>query len=187
LKCIPGFQTPATQILEGEKQMTAKNTKSIGRQILAVTCGIFLLGALVVGGSYFGAKDLTAHAQNDGSGFPCSNQTLKGRYGMKGEGLVPGGPPPAPLVPFAMVGIETLDGEGNLTDAATISLNGVVASNVNPGTYNVNEDCTGTYTVTISVPPFQISHRLVVVDKGKEFYLIGTQNSVLTFAAKRLD
>lgn len=167
--------------------MITKNIKSTRRQIMAVAaCGVFLLGGLIVSGSLFQSNTLAARAEADND-FPCSNKTLKGRYGIKGEGLVPGGPPPAPLVPFAMVGIEALDGEGNLTDAATTSLNGVVASNVNPGTYTVNEDCTGTYTVNISVPPFQVNHRLVIVDKGKEFYLIGTQSSVLTFAAKRLD
>ena len=106
---------------------------------------------------------------------------------MKGEGLVPSGPPPAQLVPFAMVGIQTLDGEGNLTDAATTSLNGVVMTNVNHGTYTVNEDCTGTYIVNISVPPFQVNHHLVVVDKGNEFYLIASRGAVLTFTAKRID
>jgi hypothetical protein len=168
--------------------MIAKNIKPTRRQIMAVTaCGVFLLGSLVMGGSFFEGKILTANAQNDNDGFPCSNRTLKGRYAIKGNGLVPGGPPPAPLVPFAMIGIETLDGQGSLTDAATTSLNGIVASNVNPGTYTIKEDCTGIYTVTIPTPPFQVNHRLVVADKGKEFFLIGTQNSVLTFAAKRLD
>jgi hypothetical protein len=167
--------------------MITKNIKSTRSQIMAVAAGgVFLLGGLIVSGSLFKSNTLAAHAQTDND-FPCSNRTLKGRYGMKGDGLVPGGPPPAPLVPFAMIGIETLDGEGNLTDDATTSLNGLVASKVNPGTYSINEDCSGTYSVTLPTPPFQINHRLVVVDKGKEFYLIGTQNSVLTFAAKRLD
>ena len=167
--------------------MITKNIKSTRSQIMALAaCGVFLLAGLVVSGWLFQSNTLAARAQADND-FPCSNRTLKGRYGIKGEGLVPGGPPPAPLVPFAIVGIQTLDGAGNLTDAATTSLNGVVASNVNPGTYTVNDDCTGTYTVNISVPPFQVNHRLVIVDKGKEFYLIGTQSSVLTFAAKRLD
>ena len=47
--------------------------------------------------------------------------------------------------------------------------------------------CTGTYTVNISVPPFQVNHHLVVVDKGNEFYLIASRGAVLTFTAKRLD
>ena len=172
--------------------MIVKNMKSTRRQILALaTFGVFVLAGLVMSASLFGSRIDTVRAQaapdTDAMGFPCSNHTLKGRYGMKGEGLVPSGPPPAPLVPFAMVGIQTLDGEGNLTDAATTSLNGVVASNVNQGTYTVNEDCTGTYTVNISAPPFQVNHHLVVVDKGKEFYLIASRGAVLTFTAKRLD
>lgn len=172
--------------------MIAKNTKSTRRQILAsATCGVFILAGLVMSASLFGSNSDTVHAQvppeTGAKGFPCSNRTLTGRYGMKGEGLVPSGPPPAQLVPFAMVGIQTLDGEGNLTDAATTSLNGVVMTNVNHGTYTVNEDCTGTYIVNISVPPFQVNHHLVVVDKGNEFYLIASRGAVLTFTAKRID
>ena len=173
--------------------MISKNIKLTRRQILAIaTCGVFLLTGLVMSASLFGSKIDTVHAQvvpdtSGTNGFPCSNRTLRGRYGMKGEGLVPSGPPPAPLVPFAVVGIETLDGEGNVIDAATTSLNGVVASNVNHGTYSVNEDCTGTYSVTIPTPPFQINHHLVVVDKGNEFYLIATPGGVVTIAAKRVD
>jgi hypothetical protein len=173
-------------------QMIAKKIKSTNRQTLAITTfGALLLAGLVAGGSLLGGKVYTAQAHNGSSdetnGFPCSNNTLKGRYGMKGEGLVPSGPPPAPLVPFAMVGVQTLDGEGNLTDAATTSLNGLVMTNVNQGTYTVNEDCTGLYNVNIAVPPFQVQHHLVVVDKGKEFYLIASRGAVLTFSAKRLD
>ena len=124
--------------------MIAKNIKSTRRQILTVTaCGALLLAGLVAGGSLLGGKIHTVRARDapgngETNGCPCSNRTLKGRYGMKGEGIVPSGPPPAALVPFAMVGLQTLDGEGNLTDAATTSLNGVVMTNVNYGTYTVN-------------------------------------------------
>ena len=172
--------------------MMEKDHKPTRRHILTVTAfGLLILAGLVAEGVLFGGKLHPVHAQvldNGGArGFRCSNRTLKGRYGIKGDGLVPSGPPPAPLVPFAMVGIETLDGEGNLTDAATTSLNGVTASNVNQGTYTINEDCTGTFNVNIPVPPFQVNHHLVVVDKGNEFYLIASRGAVLTFSAKRLD
>ena len=85
--------------------MIAKNTKSTRRQILAsATCGVFILAGLVMSASLFGSNSDTVHAQvppeTGAKGFPCSNRTLTGRYGMKGEGLVPSGPPPAQLVPF---------------------------------------------------------------------------------------
>ena len=77
--------------------MIAKKSKSTKRQILAVTAsGVFLLASLVVSGSlFFGGKSQTVHAQDTtgANRFPCTNRTLKGRYGMKGDGLVPSGPP----------------------------------------------------------------------------------------------
>ena len=171
--------------------MMPKNSKSNRRQIFTVTTGILLLTGLIIRGPLFDSqnsvKAQSAPDNSDATGFPCSNRTLKGRYGIKGDGLVPSGPPPAPLVPFAVVGVETLDGQGNLTDAATTSVNGVVRSSVNQGTYTLNEDCTGTYTVNLPVPPFQVIHHVVVVDKGNEVYLIATTGGAVTIAAKRLD
>lgn len=40
---------------------------------------------------------------------------------LKGDGFVPGGPPPAPLVPFAVVSLMTLDGSGSLLNDVTVS------------------------------------------------------------------
>jgi hypothetical protein len=169
----------------------------VRRSVTGTTCRILFISLL----GLFSAGNLagfssTAQAQEEtqsagkkvpqGKSFKCSNATLEGRYAVKGEGLVPGGPPPAPLVPFAVVSLMTFDGAGNLTDAATASNNGVISSNLNHGTYTVNEDCSGTLTVTIPFPPFQLTHNLVIADKGNEFYLIVTTPSAVTLAGKRV-
>ena len=125
------------------------------------------------------------HAQ-EANGLKCSNSTIAGRYAIKGDGFVPGGPPPAPLVPFAVVSLMTLDGSGSLLNDVTVSRNTVITRNVDPGTFTINEDCTGNMTINIAEPPFQLRFDLVVADKGNEFYAIATTPSVVTFGAKRV-
>jgi len=174
--------------------MTTKvsTTGSKRRRIITATgrgaVFVALLGAAVffVGGRALHAQDPDQQKQVVKTpGFPCSVATLNGRYALSGQGQVPSGLPPAPMVPFAVVSLDTLDGQGNLTDAATVSVNGAVASNTNPGTYTVNDDCTGTFTVVIP-GNVQLNHNLVIADKGNEFYLIGTAG-VLTLVGKRID
>jgi len=65
--------------------------------------------------------------------------------------------------------IFTLDGSGELTNDVTVSRNGVIFRNLDPGTYNIDEDCTGDMTINIAEPPFQLTFDLVIADKGNEF------------------
>ncbi len=118
--------------------------------------------------------------------FNCNNGTLLGKYATRGDGFAPGGPPPAPMVPFATVSLMSFDGFGNLSNDVTSSLNGVISSGVNPGTYTLNDDCAGKMSITIPAPPFQLNFDLVVTDQGKEFYTIATTPSVVTVAGKRV-
>ncbi|HSI88923.1 MAG TPA: hypothetical protein VK918_07685 [Pyrinomonadaceae bacterium] len=117
----------------------------------------------------------------------CNNATLRGQFAFRGDGLVPGGPPPAPMVPFGVIGLMTFDGDGNLTNASTASNNGTILSGLRTGYYTIEEDCTGTLQVILPFPPFEINHSLVISEKGDSFYMIGTDPfSVVTFEAKRL-
>jgi hypothetical protein len=157
-----------------------------------VFIGLLVLGIFAAGNK--AGLNSTVRAQQDGQ-FPtktakqrkCNNATLAGRYATRGDGFVPSGPPPAPLVPFATVSLMTLDGSGNLSNTVTTSTNGVISSTVNPGTYTVNEDCTGEMTIMIPAPPFQLDFDLVIVDRGKEFYAIATTPSAVTVGGKRVD
>ncbi len=172
---------------------------SMKRIVAGTVCGVVFLSLLGAGISTTGNQAGLTHTaqaqeetQSDAREFPssrrfrCSNATLEGRYATRGDGFVPGGPPPAPLVPFATVSLMTLDGSGNLTNAVTTSANGVISSGINSGTYIVNRDCTGKMTIMIPAPPFQLSFDLVVADRGKEFYTIATTPSVVTVAGKRV-
>ena len=180
---------------------TRSNVRSgPGRPATVAVCTVFILSLLAAGvfadGQKFGFTRAAGTQEEEagsvakqsasGKGLRCSNSTLKGGYATRGDGFVPAGPPPAPLVPFAAVSLMTLDGSGNLATAGTISINGVVSSNVNSGTYSVNEDCTGKMTILLQVAPFQLNFDLVVADKGREFYLIATTPSVVTVAGKQL-
>jgi len=168
----------------------------VKRTVTAAVLSVSFVGLLAVAGLTGRTAEVIRNVQAQGDNptadahakvFPCSTATLTGRYAIRGEGVVPGGPPPAPMVPFAVVALDTLDGQGQVTDADTASVNGVVVSQVNHGTYTVNEDCSGTLTINIPTPPFQLTHNLVIVDKGNEFYLIASTPSVLTITGKRVD
>jgi len=86
----------------------------------------------------------------------CSLATLKGTYGALEQGTIvaqlPGFPPPP--VPFAISGIVTFDGAGNLSGVATASFGGATMSGPFKGTYTVNPDCTDSDEFTTSFGVF---------------------------------
>jgi len=85
-----------------------------------------------------------ANAADEG----CSNATLKGTFSHQGTGVVTA--PPEFAGPQAIVGTETFDGFGVISGIGTGSLNGTPFAYTDElGTYTVNPDCTGTYTVEI--------------------------------------
>ena len=103
------------------------------------------------------------------SGMGCSNATLRGTYSDQDTGTIVG------LGPFAGVNVDKFDGKGKLTISGWSSVNGSVAYGVTTGTYQVNPDCTGTYTVTgggLTVDGFfVIDHegnelKIVITDPG---------------------
>src|ERR1700734_3692900 len=89
----------------------------------------------------------TAKADDKG----CSNATLRGSYAQTGSGVITA--PPDQAGPFANVGTLIFDGNGGLTGGSVV--NGSSAQATERGTYKVNSDCTGTYTVEID--PFGIT------------------------------
>ena len=115
----------------------------------------------------------------------CSNETLRGSYAQIGSGVVTA--PPDQAGPFANVGTLIFDGNGGLTGALVVSSNGTSSPATETGTYKVNSDCTGTYTVQIA--PFGItSSAFFAIDtNGDEIEIITTDpGSVITCVAKKL-
>jgi len=110
----------------------------------------------------------------------CSNLTLKGTWAEKDTGFIIG------LGPFAGVSLKTFDGHGNTAGSGYSSVNGAVSQGSYSGTYTVNPDCTGTYTIQISGGP--TGHAFFVIDDGgNELRIIVTdQGNVTTCVARRL-
>ena len=114
----------------------------------------------------------------------CSNATLKGAFSHRATGFVTA---PAPLAgPFAGVGADTFDGNGNMTGTATVSINGNIVPLTETGTYKVNPDCTGTYTVALAGGGTTTTS-FVITDSGNEIQAICTDpGTVLTHIFRRL-
>jgi len=80
-------------------------------------------------------------------GQQCSFAHAAGKYGFTDIGTVVG------VGPRTAVGILTLDAAGNVVNGkATSSLNGAMAEEAFSGTYTVNPDCTGTFSVNVYHP-----------------------------------
>jgi hypothetical protein len=118
----------------------------------------------------------TAKAQSTG----CSNLTIKGTFADKDTGLIIG------AGQFVGVNLETFDGNGGLTGSGFSSVNGAVSPGTYSGTYTVNPDCTGTYTVQFPGTP-AIHGFFVIDDAGNELQVVITDpGTVITCVAKRL-
>ncbi len=117
-------------------------------------------------------------AQQTPTATTCSTATLNGAYGVAISGTRPA-PSVLPNSIFVAgaseqtigVVIQTFDGQGNLqqTDNVKGSLSGITPNRPGGGTYSVNSDCTGTYTLNIKGMPFPIVTQIVIVDSGAEF------------------
>lgn len=139
------------------------------RSSIAKTFAIAAVTALALG------MAPTAKADNKG----CSNATLKGTFVHIGTGFTTA--PPAEAGPFAGLGTDTFDGRGNFTGTASLSLNGTIVSAPETGTYQVNPDCTGTYTVPGVTTAF-----FVIADSGNELRAICTDpGTVITHIFRR--
>ncbi len=127
------------------------------------------------------ALGLAPTAKADDKG--CSNATLQGTFSQKGTGVITD--PPSIAGPIANVGTLTFDGRGAVTGTLVNSLNGTIVPATEKGTYQVNPDCTGTYTVQIS--PLGITgHAFFVIDDGaNEIQIITTDPGVVVICIAR--
>lgn len=148
------------------KHFTAKN--------IAITVAAALAFSVVQG----------AQAADKG----CSNASLYGTFSYKVTGVLTA--PPSLAGPFATVGAQTFDGNGNTTATAWASQNGSIVQVSAMGTYTVNPDCTGTMTIQVNVlsPPMVIpptQYFFVLENDGTEFQALSLgPGQVLTAVGK---
>lgn len=117
----------------------------------------------------------------------CTNATLTGNYGYNFPGFVtPGRGTMGNEVPWAVVGVVTLDGAGNISNRYTAAINGVIyTGQTASGTYTVNSDCTGSITFTAGDAAGG-TYNLVIIGGGTEFVGISTNaGNTASFDAKK--
>lgn len=96
----------------------------------------------------------------------CNNATLQGTFAY----TVTGSFVAAPATPglYAEVGAQTFDGNGNTAVSGMSNSNGTAASTDRAGTYTVNSDCTGTFSIQIR--PGIASHYFFVIANNGDVY-----------------
>ena len=105
----------------------------------------------------------------------CTNASLKGTFSHVGTGFITG------VGPLAGAGTDTFDGNGGITATASLSVNGKIGQVTATGTYKVNPDCTGTYTIPGGTTLF-----FVIDDGGNEVKAVCTDpGTVITHIFRR--
>jgi|SRR5579863_5376285 len=121
------------------------------------TSAVLMLGAL---GS--------AYAQSESAA--CNNKLIAGNYGFAIQGNKLGGQ--GPTGPQVGVAMTEFDGKGGLTQIDTVTVSGVVVADFTHtpanGTYAVNSDCTGTFTIDFTDGRPPVVANFVVLDNGLE-------------------
>ena len=101
----------------------------------------------------------------------CALKTVKGAYGIKFDGQKIG------TGPLASVSRIVFDGEGTFTTTETGTFNGNPLQRTFTGPYTVNDDCTGFLDFSSNLTgPHPVHGDFVIVDEGREFFLVDSSN-----------
>ena len=144
-------------------------------RILVVATGLFMVCGAVAFGPLVGAQSEDKFHESAGSWFRCSNRMLRGDYGFSIDGTILAGTPNAFL--WRGVAMTHFDGHGNLSQVDFTTRNGApVSADWRPanGTYEINDDCTGTAQIIQSDGSPTLNLRLVVVNRGREVRTIAS-------------
>ncbi|HLV86431.1 MAG TPA: hypothetical protein VKV39_05595 [Candidatus Sulfotelmatobacter sp.] len=100
----------------------------------------------------------------------CNDRLITGSYGFTIQGSkLSGQGAAAPQVGVAMT---AFDGKGGLTQIDTVTVNGEVVADFThspaTGTYTVNSDCTGSFTINFTDGRPPVAANFVVVESGSE-------------------
>jgi len=107
---------------------------------------------------------------------PCNNHLLSGKYGFTIEGTKLAGT--GPVGPQKGVAIAEFFGDGSFTQVDTVVIDGIVVADFTHtpanGSYNVNADCTGSFTIVFTDGRPPVDTAFVVVNNGKEIDTVVT-------------
>jgi hypothetical protein len=100
----------------------------------------------------------------------CNDKLIAGNYGFTVQGTkLAGAGPTGPMVGVAMT---QFDGEGKLSQIDTVTIDGDVVADFThtpaTGTYSVNSNCTGTFTIDFTDDRPPVVTNFVVVANGEE-------------------
>ena len=130
----------------------------------------------------------------------CGNRMLNGHYAIS---IVGSRPAPQVVAPFptSMIGmveqvtgvfILIFDGFGaiKMADNPTVkgSLSGLFPDKPGIGTYSVNSDCSGTFSVSLPQLPAPLVNNMVVTNGGQAFraVVISPQTVMISLAAEQI-
>ncbi len=100
----------------------------------------------------------------------CNDKLIAGNYGFTVQGTkLAGAGPTGPMVGVAMT---QFDGKGKLSQIDTVTIDGDVVADFThtpaTGTYSVNSNCTGTFTIDFTDGRPPVVTNFVVVANGEE-------------------
>jgi hypothetical protein len=144
------------------------------RQMIRVAAvGVIVLAGTGVGaGARIGENN--QRGDEKGQRWGCSEATLRGPYGLQFQGTRAVRPPfPPGIESFIGVAIRTYDGEGQFTQLSNVkgAVIGIEPDVESTGTYQVNEDCSGTHSSQFVAGGPVVIDRFVIVDGGREVRL----------------
>jgi hypothetical protein len=144
-----------------------------GRRQLLDRMLTMCMGILIVVGAAPALSPRVA-AQDEDTGRICTERTLRGNYGLLVSG-VRRLPPPLGTGSehFVATALWTFHGDGTFTQRTGAAMHGEVtgiAPGVNevPGTYQVNENCTGDMSLFVPDLPFPVQYNFVIVDNARQ-------------------
>ncbi len=115
----------------------------------------------------------------------CSLAKVAGSYGYTTSGFV--ATPTGAFVPVAGAGRIVFDGHGNVSGSQTRVVAGSSLDETYSGTYTVNADCTGSFTVLVQPDTRTSSVNLVWTDNANSASAVFTNPGfVLTSTARRI-
>lgn len=158
-----------------------KNKSALKRTVSIMICGLLASGASAMAQSNNGVSPLNQ------SGFKhCSDRTLSGDYGFASEGVLL--PAPGVSLQFRSTGMAHFDGRGNLTWVEHTVIDGALLepgfTTTATGTYDVDQNCTGTAVVNTPNSPVPLNLGFVVVKQGNEVHTVLDTNAVSTVFIK---